>query len=84
MFTPRFPVALTWFGLWGFDTFPQTPMGSIHSRRDVARHPKTDIIVEVVGLVAVAGGDAGVPLIVVPRAAPQRFWLNPGLIINGQ
>ncbi len=35
-------------------------------------HPKTDIVVAVVGVVVVAGGAAGVPRIVVERAAPQH------------
>jgi hypothetical protein len=45
-------------------------------------NPKPDVVVEVVGLVVVAVGDARVPLIVVPRAAAQRLRPGPNKITS--
>jgi hypothetical protein len=47
----------------------------------VHNNAKPDIVVEVVGLIVVAVGDARVPLIVVPRAAAQRLRPGPNRIM---
>ena len=50
-------------------------------RKNVGRtqhHPKTDVVVAIVGLIPVAVGTAGVVVIVVPRAAAHDLPRPPG------
>jgi hypothetical protein len=59
MFTFRFPINANLVRLVGSDTNPQTLVGPIHSRRYVARHPKTPVQVTGVGTKPKAACRAG-------------------------
>ena len=60
MFTFRFPVNANLVRLVGSDTDPQTLVGSIRSRRYVARHPKSEVDVPVIWMEPAANRAADV------------------------